>query len=176
MPDAQDRTFSCWATTPYHKGTVDCNDTLSHFFGKTSRILRFSVIPFFAWKRASVTHLRRTTRGPCQLFVEIRDRKVDPASLKDGFSLDSPAGRLQARIVASVAEFETEVRAERVAAGQAAARRKGKKWGGSKQGWRWRVTDEQQVSAIHDVRGRGKKIAHIARVTDLPRPATIALT
>ncbi len=155
---------------------MDCNDTLSHFFGKTSRILRFSVIPFFAWKRASVTHLRRTTRGPCQLFVEIRDRKVDPASLKDGFSLDSPAGRLQARIVASVAEFETEVRAERVAAGQAAARRKGKKWGGSKQGWRWRVTDEQQVSAIHDVRGRGKKIAHIARVTDLPRPTTIALT
>ncbi len=32
-------------------------------------------------------------------------------SLKDGFSLDSPAGRLHARILASVAEYETEVRA-----------------------------------------------------------------
>ena len=68
-----------------------------------------------------------------------------------------------------MAEYETEVRAERVAAGQAVARRKGKKWGGSKKGWRWRVTDEQ-VNAIHDMRGRGKKIAAIARVTGLSRP------
>jgi len=113
--------------------------------------------------------LGRTTRGLCQLFDELRERKVDLVSLKDGFSLDSPAGRLHARILASVAEYETEVRAERVAAGQAVARRKGKKWGGSKKGWRWRVTDEQ-VTAIHDMRGRGKKIAAIARVTGLSRP------
>lgn len=113
--------------------------------------------------------LGRTTRGLCQLFDELRERKVDLVSLKDGFSLDSPAGRLHARILASVAEYETEVRAERVAAGQAVARRKGKKWGGSKKGWRWRVTDEQ-VNAIHDMRGRGKKIAAIARVTGLSRP------
>ena len=54
--------------------------------------------------------------------------------MKDGFSLASPAGRLQARIFASVAEYETELRAERVAAGQAVARRKGKKWGGEQEG------------------------------------------
>lgn len=113
--------------------------------------------------------LGRTARGLCQLFDELRERKVDLVSLKDGFSLASPAGRLHARILASVAEFETEVRAERVAAGQAVARRKGKKWGGSKKGWRWRVTDDQ-VAAIHDMRGRGKKIVHIARVTGLSRP------
>jgi DNA invertase Pin-like site-specific DNA recombinase len=113
--------------------------------------------------------LGRTTRGLCQLFDELRERKVDLVSLKDGFSLDSPAGRLHARILASVAEYETEVRAERVAAGQAVARRKGKKWGGSKKGWRWRVSDDQ-VAAIHDMRGRGKRIVHIARVTGLSRP------
>ena len=73
-----------------------------------------------------------------------------------------------------MAEYETEVRAERVAAGQAVARRKGKKWGGSKKGWRWKVTDDQ-VAAIREMRAAGKKIAHIARVTgfeqadDLPR-------
>ena len=111
----------------------------------------------------------RTTRGLCQLFDELRERKVDLVSLKDGFSLDFPAGRLHARILASVAEYETEVRAERVAAGQAVARRKGKKWGGSKKGWRWRVSDDQ-VAAIHDMRGRGKRITHIARVTGLSRP------
>lgn len=71
--------------------------------------------------------LGRTTKGLCQLFDELNERKVDLVSLRDGFSLASPAGRLHARILASVAEYETEVRAERVAAGQAVARRKGKK-------------------------------------------------
>ena len=67
--------------------------------------------------------LGRTTRGLCQLFDELTERKVDLVSMKDGFSLASPAGRLHARILASVAEYETEVRAERVAAGQAVARK-----------------------------------------------------
>ena len=113
--------------------------------------------------------LGRTTKGLCQLFDELRERKVDLVSLKDGFSLDSPAGRLHARILASVAEYETEVRAERVAAGQAVARKNGKKWGGSEKGWRWKVTDDQ-VSAIHEMRSAGKPISQIARVTGLSRP------
>jgi DNA invertase Pin-like site-specific DNA recombinase len=113
--------------------------------------------------------LGRTTRGLCQLFEELGERKVDLVSLKDGFSLASPAGRLQARILASVAEFETEIRAERVAAGQAVARRKGKKWGGSRPGWRWKVSDEQ-VLAVHEMKAAGRKVAHIARVTGLSRP------
>ncbi|HEX5471101.1 MAG TPA: recombinase family protein, partial [Lacipirellulaceae bacterium] len=102
-------------------------------------------------------------------FDELRERKVDLVSLKDGFSLDSPAGRLHARILASVAEYETEIRAERVAAGQAVARRNGKKWGGSKKGWRWKVTDDQ-LAAIHEMRAASKPISQIARVTGLSRP------
>lgn len=113
--------------------------------------------------------LGRTTKGLCQLFDELRERKTDLVSLKDGFSLESPAGRLQARILASVAEFETEVRAERVAAGQAAARRKGKVWGGSKKGRRWRVTKDQ-LQAIREMHNAGKKVTQIARVTGLSRP------
>ena len=113
--------------------------------------------------------LGRTTRGLCQMFEELGERKVDLVSLKDGFSLASPAGRLQARILASVAEFETEIRAERVAAGQAVARKKGKRWGGSKKGWRWKVSDDQ-VAAIHEMQAAGKQVTHIARVTGLSRP------
>lgn len=113
--------------------------------------------------------LGRTTRGLCHLFDELRERSVDLVSLKDGFSLSSPAGRLHARILASVAEYETEVRAERVAAGQAVARRSGKTWGGSEKGWRWKVTDDQ-VAAIRDMKAAGKKVALIARVTGLSRP------
>ncbi len=113
--------------------------------------------------------LGRTTRGLCQLFDELRDHKVDLVSIKDAFSLESPAGRLHARILASVAEYETEVRAERVAAGQAVARRSGKQWGGSKNGWRWKVSDDQ-LTAIHEMHSTGKPVAQIARVTSLSRP------
>ncbi len=126
--------------------------------GKVERIV--------VWR---LDRLGRTTRGLCQLFDELTERKVDLVSLRDGFSLASPAGRLHARILASVAEYETEVRAERVAAGQAVARRKGKRWGGSKPGWRWKVSDEQ-VTAIHEMKVANRKVAHIARVTGLSRP------
>ena len=125
--------------------------------GKVERIV--------VWR---LDRLGRTTKGLCQLFDELGERKVDLVSLKDGFSLASPAGRLHARILASVAEYETEVRAERVAAGQAVARKKGKKWGGSK-GWRWKVSDDQ-VTAVREMKAAGKTVAHIARVTGLSRP------
>jgi DNA invertase Pin-like site-specific DNA recombinase len=49
------------------------------------------------------------------------------------------------------------------------ARKKGKRWGGSKPGWRWKVSDDQ-VTAIHEMQVAGKKVTHIARVTGLSRP------
>jgi DNA invertase Pin-like site-specific DNA recombinase len=89
-------------------GMSKLNDELRA--GRISRIV--------VWR---LDRLGRTTRGLCQLFDELRERKVDLVSLKDGFSLDSPAGRLHARILASVAEYETEIRRERVVAGQQVA-------------------------------------------------------
>jgi DNA invertase Pin-like site-specific DNA recombinase len=113
--------------------------------------------------------LGRTTRGLCHLFEELQEKKVDLVSIKDGFSLASPAGRLHARILASVAEYENEVRRERILAGQHVARKSGKTWGGSKKGWRWRVTDEQ-VTAIQEMKAKGMAITKIASVTGLSRP------
>jgi DNA invertase Pin-like site-specific DNA recombinase len=113
--------------------------------------------------------LGRTTRGLCRLFDDTRERKVDLVSLKDGFSIDSPAGRLHARILASVAEYETDVRRERVLAGQQVTRRKGKTWGGPENGWRWKVSDEQ-LTAIREMREARTPIARIARITGLSRP------
>lgn len=126
--------------------------------GRLSRIV--------VWR---LDRLGRTTQGLCQLFDELQERKVDLVSLKDGFSLSSPAGRLHARILASVAEYETEVRGERIHAGQEVAKRKGKTWGGSEKGWRWRVTDEQ-VSAIQEMKAARTPIATIAKITGLSRP------
>lgn len=126
--------------------------------GKLNRIV--------VWR---LDRLGRTTKGLCDLFDELRDRNADLVSIKDGFSLDSPAGRLHARILASVAEYENEVRAERIRCGQSVARSKGKSWGGSEKGWRWKVTDDQ-VNAIHEMKQAGRKITEIARITGLSRP------
>ena len=53
--------------------------------------------------------------------------------------------------------------------GRERARQSGKKGGGSKKGWRWKVSDDQ-LTAIHEMMAAGKKIAQIARVTGLSRP------
>jgi DNA invertase Pin-like site-specific DNA recombinase len=74
-----------------------------------------------------------------------------------------------ANILAGVAAYETEVRAERILAGQQAARARGVRWGGSKKGRRLKVTAEQ-VQTILRLESESKKIAAIARATGLSRP------
>ncbi len=83
--------------------------------------------------------------------------------------LQTAAGRLLANVLASVAQFETEVRAERVRAGQNAARKAGRTWGGSAKGWHWKVKDAQKT-AIMEMKAAGKKVTQIAKITGLSRP------
>ena len=118
--------------------------------------------------------LGRTAKGLTALFEELRERGVGLVSLKDGLDLSTPAGRLMANVLASVAAYETEVRAERVLAGQAAARAAGKRWGGSKGGRRLKVTDEQ-VAAVRRLHKEKVTIAGIARATGLSRPTIYRL-
>jgi len=61
------------------------------------------------------------------------------------------------------------VRAERIIAGQAAARAKGKVWGGGKPGRRVRLSKEKE-QAIRQLHRERKPIAEIARVVGLSRP------
>ena len=118
--------------------------------------------------------LGRTARGLTALFEELRERNVNLVSLKDSLDLSTPAGRLMANVLASVAAYETEVRAERVLAGQAAARAAGKRWGGSVKGRRVKVTNDQ-VGIILHMHQEGAKIAAIARATGLSRPTVYAV-
>ena len=78
--------------------------------------------------------LGRTASGLTKLFDELNAEGVNLVSLKDSLDLSTPAGRLMANVLASVAQYETEVRGERVKAGIAAARANGKKWGGRRPG------------------------------------------
>lgn len=111
--------------------------------------------------------LGRTAKGLTALFEDLTDKKIGLYSLRDSLDLSTPAGRLMANVLASVAAYETEVRAERVLAGQAAARNSGKTWGGSKAGRQLTVTDEQKSQVLSM---KGEKIAIIARTVGLSRP------
>ena len=113
--------------------------------------------------------LGRTARGLTALFEDLIRCKVDLISLKDGLDLVTPAGRQMANILAGVAAYETEVRAERILAGQAVARERGIRWGGSIPGRRIRATVEQ-IAVIRPLRSEGGEIAAIARATGLSRP------
>lgn len=113
--------------------------------------------------------LGRTAKGLTALFDELIQRKVNLVSLKDGIDLSTPAGRLMANVLASVAQYETEVRAERVAAGQAVARARGKTWGGSKRGVRKKVTPIQE-RMIRKMKEQNEPITAIAKALKLSRP------
>ena len=112
--------------------------------------------------------LGRTAAGLCQLFEDLQKRKINLISLKESIDLKSPSGRLLANILASVAAFETELRGERVKAGQQAARAAGKRWGGSEKGRLAGITPEQ-ATLIIKLKGEGQKITSIAKSVGVHR-------
>ncbi len=88
--------------------------------------------------------------------------------------LNTPAGRLMFNVIASVAEYETEVRKERQLAGIAKAKAEGKVWGGRRPGTRITVTVEKEA-LVQQLHGEGKPIAVIARLAGLSRKTICAV-
>jgi DNA invertase Pin-like site-specific DNA recombinase len=113
--------------------------------------------------------LGRTASGLTKLFEELQAKKVHFESLKDKIDLSTTAGRLIANVLASVAAYETELRAERVKAGQEAARAEGKRWGGSEKGILHKISIEQ-VQQIVKMKQSGEKITTISRAVSVDRP------
>jgi DNA invertase Pin-like site-specific DNA recombinase len=118
--------------------------------------------------------LGRTAKGLTALIADLQERRVGLVSLREGLDLNTPAGRLMCHILASIAEYETEIRGERVKAGQAAARAAGKRWGGSEKGRRTKVTD-LQIRTIRELKAEGTPIAAIARTLSLSRPTVYSV-
>ena len=121
-----------------------------------------------------IDRLGRTAKGLTALFHDLHERKVNLVSLKDGLDLSTSAGRLMANVLASVAQFETEIRGERVAAGQAVARANGKRWGGSKPGIRKKVTPTQE-KAVRRMKEEGEAITAIAHAVGLSIPTIYSI-
>ncbi len=116
--------------------------------------------------------LGRTARGLLQFFEdELQPRRVGFVSLKDSIDLSTAAGRMMVGVLASVAQFEAEVRSERQRAGiEAAKEAHGGKvpWGGRVKGSRSkRVAEKEQ--AVKDMAEAEKPVSDIARVTGLTR-------
>jgi DNA invertase Pin-like site-specific DNA recombinase len=113
--------------------------------------------------------LGRTASGLTALFDKLIARKVNLVSIRDGLDLSTAAGRLMANVLASVAAYESEIRSERVQAGQARARAQGKKWGGSVKGHWTKVTPTQR-KAIRHMKEQGETVVAIAQAVGLSRP------
>lgn len=112
--------------------------------------------------------LGRTAKGLLTLLEELQVLGVGFVSLREGFDLATPAGRLMAGVLASVAAYETEVRKERQLAGIAKAKSEGKTWGGRRTGTRVRLTEEKEA-VIRQLHEQGKPVASIARTVGLTR-------
>ena len=117
--------------------------------------------------------LGRTAKGLLILLDELQQLGVGFVSLREGFDLATPAGRLMAGVLASVAAYETEVRKERQLAGIAKAKADGKSWGGRKTGTRIRLTEEKE-KLIRQLHAEGKPKAVIARLVGLTRKTVYA--
>lgn len=125
-----------------------------------------------SWYR--LDRLGRTAKGLITLRDELIARGLNLISLRDSLDLSTPSGRLMFGIVASVAEYETEVRRERQMAGISAVREKGKRIGGRKAGASNHKTRDvlPAVLALHK---EGKRASEIARATRLSRPTIYSL-
>ncbi|MHC2069625.1 recombinase family protein [Bremerella sp. T1] len=131
-----------------------------------SQIRRGQISQIVIWR---LDRLGRTASGLTALFDELCQRKVNLVSIKDGFDLLTPSGRLMANILAGVAQYEREVRGERQAAGIARAKADGKAWGGSDAGVRKKVSPTQE-KMIRSMKKQGEPITAIAKAVNLSRP------
>jgi DNA invertase Pin-like site-specific DNA recombinase len=168
---SQERDLRAWARAQaekvtwyrdHHTGTSMERPGMNRLVAaaRTGQIQRLVV-----WR---LDRLGRTARGLLTVLEELQGLGVGFVSLREGFDLATPAGRLMAGILASVSAYETEVRRERQVAGIAKARELGKRWGGRKPGTRVKVTSEKEA-LIRRLCRRGETVAAIARATGLTR-------
>lgn len=126
--------------------------------GKVSKVV--------VWR---LDRLGRTARETVPLFHELRRAGVDLVSLKDGFDLGTPSGRLFAGMLASFAEYETEVRGERQRAGIAVAKAQGVKFGRPEGTLKPTKLTPKKVELVRKLKADGTKVAEIARLVGLSR-------
>jgi DNA invertase Pin-like site-specific DNA recombinase len=106
----------------------------------------------------AVWKLDRFGRSLKQLVMTLADLEslgVAFVSLRDGFDLSTPSGRLMFQIIGAMGEFERNLIRERVRAGMAHARAKGRKLG--------RAKVHVDMNSVEVRRANGESLRAIAR-------------
>ena len=103
--------------------------------------------------------LGRTTRGLCQLFDELGERKVDLVSLKDGFSLGVPCWSASCPHLGIGGRIRNRGPCRTGCSRSSRRTTKGKKWGGSQAGLAVEGSDDQ-VRHQRNEGGREEDHAH----------------
>lgn len=114
----------------------------------SARRRKFDVV--LCWK------LDRFSRSLKDLVVSLQELEsvgVKFISLRDNIDLTTPSGRLMVHLVSAFSEFEASIIRERVKAGIAAARAKGKKFG---------RTSTLDVAKIKELRAEGQSLRSIS--------------
>jgi DNA invertase Pin-like site-specific DNA recombinase len=117
---------------------------------KDARKRRFDAI--LVWRS---DRLFRSLRHMVETIEELSALGVGFVSCREPFDTTTPSGKLMLHLVSAFAEFERAVLIERVKAGLAVARRKGKKIG------RPRVRFD--IDRARELRGQGSSLRTIAR-------------
>ncbi|WP_020469341.1 recombinase family protein [Zavarzinella formosa] len=136
-------------------------------FGKLLKDLRKGDV-LVVWR---LDRLGRTAKGLVTLIDDLREKGAYLISLKDGIDTSSQSAtqNLLLNVLISVAVFETEVRGERVAAGIAAKRARGEKWGGGRpKGSHHKLTPEV-LKTLKAMKSAGDSPTAMSRVLNMSR-------
>lgn len=99
--------------------------------------------------------LARSTYHLTQISEELKQKKVDLVVLDQNIDTSTPTGKLLFNVLASIAEFETEIRRERQMEGIAKAKEKGVRFG------RKAKLSEDQIVEMKREREKGTKIVDL---------------
>lgn len=104
----------------------------------------------------SLGHLLQTIEG-------LSERGIGFESVHDKVDTTSATGRLVLHVLAAISQFERELTKERIAAGLAAAKARGKKLG------RRTVMSDERASVVRDLLGQGLSMSQVARTLGVGR-------
>ena len=101
--------------------------------------------------------LARSTLHPCQIAAELERKQVSLLVLEQSINTGDATGRLLFNMLGAIAQFETELRAERQMDGIQKAREQGVRFG------RRKSLTRQQVAELRERRERGDLIKSLMK-------------
>jgi DNA invertase Pin-like site-specific DNA recombinase len=117
-----------------------------------------------------IDRLGRTASGLTALFDQLQELKVNFVSLKDSIDLSTSAGRLMANVLASVAQYEREVRGERQRAGIEVAKAKGAYKNHGRKTGQLNKANRLKPNRAKEMHEKGHTVTEIATALGVSRP------